>query len=47
MHLQSLYNVTFYNSSGYIARQFEDLNAHDLSKEYMEELIPMPQQINE
>jgi len=42
MHLQSLYNVTFYYSSGYIAMQFEDSEAHDLSKEQMDELIPMP-----
>jgi len=33
MHLQSHYNVTFYNSSGYIAMQFEDSKAHDLSQE--------------
>jgi len=33
MHLQSQYKVTFYNSSGYIAVQFEDSKAHDLSQE--------------
>jgi len=33
MHLQSQYNVTFYKLSGYIAMQFEDSKAHDLSQE--------------
>jgi len=33
MHLQSQYNVAFYNSSGYIAMQFEDSKVHHMSKE--------------
>jgi len=44
MYLQSQYNVSFCNSSGYITMQFEDSKAHDLSKE---EMIPMPQWISE
>jgi len=47
MNFQSRYNVIFLNSSGYIAMQFEDSKVHDLSQEYMEELMPMPQQISE
>jgi len=32
MHLQSQYYVKFYSLSGYIAMQFEDSKAHDLSQ---------------